>query len=277
MSIFARAKSAKSKATARIVPAVRPGRPEKSPGRPNRKKHSHYRKMTYRLLIYIGLCLLGYTTARAQDDSPTANPEMTYIDADGSVVNDTQYDGSAPLAVTFTANPEHVGSYTPLYEWRFTKMGESSPFLVRNDENTEYTFRESGSFTVELLISFVQGRDTVEYKMDEAFTLTFSESKLEVPNAFTPNGDGINDVFQVKEGYKSIVSFKAQVFSRWGKKLYEWNTPEGGWDGKSGGKDVPDGAYYLNLQARGADGRKYNIKKVINLLRGYSENSGPAQ
>ena len=90
--------------------------------------------------------------------------------------------------------------------------------MVRNDEDTEFDFNQSGSYTVELLISFVQGTDTIEYVMDQPFSVTISESKLEVPNAFTPNGDGINDVFRVKEGYKSIISFKAQVFNRWGKK-----------------------------------------------------------
>lgn len=234
------------------------------------------------LMIHLRLfCLLAallfMASAWGQDDYPTAEPTMTYLDTDGSEVNDTQYDGSAPLTATFKANPKNTGNYTPLYEWRFTKMGESAPFLLRNDENTEFTFKQSGAFTVELLISFVQGRDTIEFKTDEPFTLTISESKLEVPNAFTPNGDGINDVFRVKEGYQSIVSFKAQVFSRWGKKLYEWTDLNGGWDGKSGGKDVPPGAYYLNIQARGADGRNYNIKKTINLLRGYSETSGATQ
>lgn len=196
---------------------------------------------------------------------------MTYVDADGAEQTDTQYEGSAPFHAVFRANPEHTGDYTPLYEWRFSRQGEEQPFIVRNDEDTEYTFNRSGTFTVELLISFVQGTDTVEYRMDEPFSITISESRLEMPNAFTPNGDGINDVLRVKEGYKSIVTFKASVFDRWGKKLYEWNDPAGGWDGTSGGRDVPDGAYYLNLQARGADGRHYNIRKTISLLRGYTE------
>ena len=39
--------------------------------------------------------------------------------------------------------------------------------------------------------------------------------------------------------------------------------------GKSGGADAPEGAYYLTVTARGADGRKYDIKKTINLLRRY--------
>lgn len=207
----------------------------------------------------------------AQDLLPSVNPTMTYVNEDGQEVTETQYDGSAPLAVTFHANPENVGGYTPLYEWRFTKNGEASPFLIRYDEDTEFNFNESGTFSVELLTSFVQGTDTLSYSMDSPFTLTISESKLEVPNAFSPNDDGVNDIFKVKEGYKSIISFKAMIFDRWGKKLYEWTDLVGGWDGTSGGSKVPDGSYYLNIQARGADGKKYNIKKVITLLRGYTE------
>lgn len=216
--------------------------------------------------------MCGIITIAAQsDDLPTANPVMTYTDDDGQEVSETQYDGSAPFKATFKACPEHTGNYTPLYEWRFTRSGETSPFLVRYDQDTEYEFLQSGTFSVELRVSFVQGTDTIAYEMDEPFSIAISESKLEVPNAFTPNGDGVNDVFRVKEGYKSIVSFKAMVFDRWGKKLYEWTDPAGGWDGRSAGHAVPDGGYYLNIQARGADGKHYNIKKVINVLRGYTE------
>lgn len=211
------------------------------------------------------------TIAAQSDDLPTANPVMTYTDDDGQEVNETQYDGSAPFKATFKACPEHTGNYTPLYEWRFTRSGETTPFLVRYDQDTEYEFLQSGTFSIELRVSFVQGTDTIAYEMDEPFSVAISESKLEVPNAFTPNGDGVNDVFRVKEGYKSIVSFKAMVFDRWGKKLYEWTDPAGGWDGRSAGHAVPDGGYYLNIQARGADGKHYNIKKVINVLRGYTE------
>lgn len=209
---------------------------------------------------------------RAQSEAPTANPVMVYTDTDGQEVEESSYDGSAPLHVTFKAQPENVGTRTALYEWRFTRGTETQPFLIRYEEDTEYDFRESGSFSVELRVSFVENTDTVQYTMDTPFTLTISESKLEVPNAFTPNGDGVNDVFRVKEGYTSIISFRAQIFSRWGKKLYEWTDLEGGWDGRSGGHDMPDGGYYLHIEARGADGHKYNIKKVISLLRGYTEN-----
>lgn len=225
-----------------------------------------------RFISFLLTLVCGIITIAAQsDDLPTANPVMTYTYDDGQEVSEIQYDGSAPFKATFKACPEYTGNYTPLYEWRFTRSGETTPFLVRYDQDTEYEFLQSGTFSVELRVSFVQGTDTIAYEMDEPFSIAISESKLEVPNAFTPNGDGVNDVFRVKEGYKSIVSFKAMVFDRWGKKLYEWTDPAGGWDGRSAGHAVPDGGYYLNIQARGADGKHYNIKKVINVLRGYTE------
>lgn len=201
---------------------------------------------------------------------------MRYIDKDGSEISgETQYDGEAPLEVTFSANPSNLGDYTPRYEWRFTRNGEGKPFLIRYDEETVYTFNESGSFFITLAVSFVKGEETITFETDEPFVIGISESFMEVPNAFTPNGDGINDVFRVKDGYRSIVSFKASVCNRWGKKIYEWTDIASGWDGKdSGGGEVPDGAYYLRIEAKGADGRNYKIKKVINILRGFTEGAG---
>lgn len=227
--------------------------------------------MPYWLII---LLFFLPTASFAQDELPSAQPTMTLIAADGSESEEVSYDGSAPLQTRFRSNPTNIGSYTPYYEWRFTREGEAKPFLIRYDEDTEYTFSESGAFTVELLISFVAGSDTITFNTEEPFRINIRESKLEIPNAFSPNGDGINDVFRVKDGYESIVSFHAIVFNRWGKKLYEWSDLEGGWDGRAGGSDVPDGAYYLVVKARGADGINYDTKKVINILRGYTEESG---
>lgn len=203
----------------------------------------------------------------------TCSPTMRVTGGDMVDAEATEYDGNAPMRALFEANPEDVGEYLPLYEWRFTRQNEETPFLVRYDEQTDYTFTESGSFFVELRVSFVLGTDTIDYAMSEPFAISISESLLEVPNAFTPNDDGSNDVFKVKN-HQSIVEFKAMVFSRSGKKLYEWTDIDGFWDGRSGGRECPDGAYYLNIQARGADGRNYDIRKTINLLRGFQQLSG---
>ncbi len=223
------------------------------------------------LLILFG-CFVAVWNAKAQTAYPSAEPTMTITTEDGDQ-EEISYSGSAPVHASFHANPTDVGEYTPYYEWRFYAPGqEDNPTIIRYDEDTEYTFTSSGTTIIELMISFINGTDTIEYEMDEPFQVTVSESKLEFPNVFTPNGDGINDVFCAKEGYQSIVQFEAAIFNRWGRKLYEWNDPAGGWDGKFNGSDVPAGAYYFVLKAQGADGVKYNMKKTINLLRGYSEN-----
>lgn len=203
------------------------------------------------------------------DDLPSASPVMTLRANDSTQTTDS-YEGSAPVVANFSANPSDLGEYTPIYEWRFYENGNSeTPFLVRYDENTEFTFNESGSFTIQLYISFVNGNDTIEYSQESPFTISISTSKLEIPNAFSPNGDGQNDVFKVKEGYQSIVSFHGYIFNRWGKKLYDWTDIDGGWDGKINGHDAKDGVYYVIIKARGADGRNYNLRRDVNLLRGY--------
>lgn len=228
-----------------------------------------------RTLLLLVLC----TTLQAYaDEVPTIDPQATFITDEGEETS-TSYSGSAPLTVVFHANAENVGMYTPHYEWRFTKEGETQPYLVRYEEETEYTFTEAGSHRIVLYATFINGNDTVAYTKDywqdaQPITIQISESKLEMPNAFSPNGDGINDIYRAKNNYQSIVEFDAYIFNRWGQKIYEWHDPAGGWDGKFNGKDVKQGVYFVLVKAKGADGRKYNIKKDVNLLRGYTESNG---
>lgn len=227
------------------------------------------RAILFRLVVF---WCMGAASAIAQS-IPGANPVMTVITDEGEQ-EETSYEGSAPVEIRFEARPENLGSYTAYYEWRFYTQGnESSPYIIRYDENTAYTFMTSGQSFIDLLITFVDGKDTINYEMDEPFVVSVSESKLEMPNAFSPNGDGINDVYKAKDGWQSIVSFKAAIFTRWGKKLYEWNDPDGGWDGKVNGHVVPDGAYYCVVQAKGADGKNYSIKKTVSVLTTYDEQS----
>lgn len=211
---------------------------------------------------------------------PTISPLATYTDKDGNEQTETSISESAPLSVTFNANAENTDGWISHYEWHFYKEGKrDNPYLVRYEENTSYTFTEAGAHYVELWAQFVQGNDTIAYtdsyysSEGSPLVVVISESKLEMPNAFSPNGDGINDIYKAKDGYQSIVEFHAYIFNRWGQKLYSWDDPAGGWDGKYNGKDVKQGVYFVLVKARGADGRKYNIKRDVNLLRGYTEST----
>ncbi|WP_302023226.1 gliding motility-associated C-terminal domain-containing protein [uncultured Prevotella sp.] len=216
--------------------------------------------------------------ADTYDEIPTISPTATYVTDEGEEEN-SNMSGNAPLVGRFQANPQNVGEYSANYEWRFTIDGESTPYLTRYEENTEYTFTKAGTHNIVVYATFINGNDTIAYTQeywDEIgpMRVTISGSKLEMPNAFSPNGDGINDIYKAKDGYQSIIEFHAYIFNRWGQKLYEWDDPAGGWDGKYNGKDVKQGVYFVLVKAKGADGRTFNIRRDVNLLRGYTEESG---
>lgn len=215
----------------------------------------------------------------AQNGIPTIDPIAYCTEQGGEEETTTSFTGSAPINVRLEPQVENLGDCTAYYEWRFYKEGESvsSPYLVRHEEETELTITDSGTHCIALIAYFTIGSDTIA-KYDEEYwqtatpiRVTASESKLEFPNAFSPNGDGTNDVYKAKDGYRSIVEFKATIYNRWGQKLYEWTNPSGGWDGKFNGQDVKQGVYFVHVVAKGADGRKYNIRRDVNLLRGYDE------
>ena len=205
---------------------------------------------------------------QAQGDYPSVSPTATYINDDGvETVSTDMIDGQAPLLVTFRANPSDIDGHNPSYEWHFRMEGEETDLMVRYEEDTEYTFTTAGTTRVTLHFRPDAGQEALD---SVVFKVTVSESKLTFPNAFSPNGDEYNEVFKAKE-YQSIVDFHAYIFNRWGHKIYEWTDPAGGWDGTFNGKDVKEGVYFLLCKAKGADGRKYEIKKDVNLLRGFTE------
>lgn len=226
----------------------------------------------------ISLLLLCCAVSRAQESTPTISPIASYTDSEGNSQESTSISESAPLTVTFKSGAENTEGWNAHYEWHFYREGKrDSPYLVRYEEETTYTFNDAGAHFVELWATFTNGSDSVKYTDDywtgegSPIVVSISESSLSFPNAFSPNGDGINDIYKAKEGYKSIVEFKATIFNRWGQKIYSWDDPAGGWDGKFNGKDCKQGVYFVLVKAKGADGRRFNIKKDVNLLRGYTE------
>lgn len=92
---------------------------------------------------------------------------------------------------------------------------------------------------------------------------------VDIPNVFTPNGDGINDYFfprQLLSG--SVNRFRMQVFNRWGQMIFDTIHPEGrGWDGKFNGKEQPFGTYVYRIEAEYANGRNEKYEGNVTLIR----------
>lgn len=223
-------------------------------------------------IISLVLCLLLSTSIQAQ----SCAPEALYVTTTGEEISDASTSQNAPLQAHFKANPQDVADYQVRYEWKVWRSDNPEQMLVhRFEEDLDYTFTKSGSYMVQLYATFTLNGDTItwpEVGEEEAFVVVISESKLEMPNAFSPNGDGYNDVYNAKPEYQSIVSFKATIFNRWGQKIYSWTNPDrekDGWDGTWKGRKVRDGVYFVVVSAMGADGHKYNIRKDVNVLTGF--------
>lgn len=229
------------------------------------------------------LVLLLAAGADAQVSIEAPEPVLRVTNASGEceeLAAGGEYSGEAPVTLQMFANADEVDGYSLVCSWEFYREGEPEPFLVRYDADVEYELRESGATIIQPRIVYTS-RDNSDIYWDfgsevyTPFRVILSESSLEAPNAFSPNGDGINDYYNVFN-VKSIVSFSAAIYNRWGQQLYSWgidqmNCEECGWDGTYKGKDVKPGVYYVVIDAMGADGIEYEIRRDVNLLRGYTE------
>ena len=86
-----------------------------------------------------------------------------------------------------------------------------------------------------------------------------------VPSAFTPNGDGYNDVLYVR-GY-AIESLTFTVFNRWGQKLFETTNPLEGWDGTFNGQPLPPDTYGYYVDIKCYNGGTFFKKGSVTLIR----------
>jgi gliding motility-associated-like protein len=128
--------------------------------------------------------------------------------------NPNQPDIIQPL-VRFFDESEHAVTWN----WTFSDGG------ISFEQNPERTFPDTGNYSACLKVSSAHGCEDFVCK-----NLEIEPSPaLFVPTAFTPNGDGTNDVFVVKMMY--IEKYLLEIFDRWGELLYETTDQEAGWDG----------------------------------------------
>jgi len=187
--------------------------------------------------------------------------------------------GEAPLEVTFTNTSINATEYEWFLFQDFDRIEED----VTEDEDkllTEgvltgevidpYTYLHPGKYFVKLKVKSDKGPEvcTDEYYLEtEGEQIVVDTSLVQVPNVFTPNGDGRNDVWRIKS--QSLESFHAIVFNRWGKIVYEWRNPDEGWNGKVNGKMATPGTYFYVITAVGREElkKKYTKKGSFMLIR----------
>ncbi len=191
---------------------------------------------------------------RATQTERDADNEQKDESADG------QLGGSAPCEITFEAA---VTDGAIFREWQISRTPDFD--IVDNSFNElefTYTFRENGTTYVRFVAADADGKCQFT---GTVYNIGIGESRLEIPNAFSPGSSpGVNDEWKVS--YRSLISFECHIFNRWGTQMASFTDPSQGWDGKYGGKLVPPGVYYYVIKARGADGTDYKRSGDINII-----------
>jgi gliding motility-associated-like protein len=164
--------------------------------------------------------------------------------------------GQAPLTVPFTNTTDPSSASV---SWNF---GDGT---TSTETDPEHTFLTPGTYNV-ILTSTDQGCTSTSVIQITVLPPFVGDSYLFVPNVFTPNGDAVNNVFQMQS--VGITSLNMQIYNRWGEMVHEITNPQQVWDSRSKtGERVPDGTYFYVLAAKGVDGKDYDLHGTITVLR----------
>jgi hypothetical protein len=175
-----------------------------------------------------------------------------------------------PLAITFDADNSDCDDDIVKYRVYFSKTGEDESFLLLAETQDTFFIHDGLSSYVGCYIIAAVDRSGNESALSEKFCNDNCPQFI-LPNVFTPNGDGINDLFRPFysgnridkdiDGFlnsncpRFVRSLDFRVFNRAGATLFEFNSADNendfliNWDGtNSRGKDLPSGAYYYSAE-----------------------------
>ena len=174
--------------------------------------------------------------------------ENPVADFTATVLNST----SSGVPVKF----ENKSSGENRYEWTFEKGATDIT------ENPTYKYTVLGNKTVVLKVWNSDGCfDTAQKRM-----FVTSDQLGFIPNAFSPNKNGPNEVFKPAE-LSAVSSYSIKIFNRWGEIIYQSTDPNEGWDGTYMGADVPEGVYGYQIYAQFITGVGFLNNGSINLIR----------
>ncbi len=157
--------------------------------------------------------------------------------------------------------PQFSGGYPTTYQWEpaeYLSCSDCPSPVATPPSRVEYRLTVQNEFACTATAS--------------ASIKIFSGGKVNIPNGFTPNNDGLNDVFYVlaSEEVKMIKDFS--VFNRWGQKVFQTtnaqaNDPKSGWNGLLNGKPAETGSYVYFITIAFTNGSTEVYKGTVTLIR----------
>lgn len=183
---------------------------------------------------------------------------ISETDFPDAVIIPSETTGYAPLEITFQNESSNASSY----EWDF---GDGQIITTTGNNSVSHVFTANSEFQeYQVIVTATNdGGCTDQFAM---IIQVFGLSSIETYNVFSPNGDGINEIFTFTT--RSMRDLECTIFNRWGKEVHSWKGVDGGWDGSApNGDDCPSGTYYYIVKATGFDGKNYDLEGNVTLLR----------
>jgi len=231
-----------------------------------------------------------FTTDLLYDSLNVGTYPLIVKDANGCVFTEIiNITSSSPLNAAFTANVQPgsndsltAGTTSGNYFWNYSSQNETlNAFFINSStagsgisynwifnigsvsDTTTTSLNDlyqnfQGSNTINVTLIVTNGDETCN---DTASIVIDIKSIIQIPTIFSPNGDGINDVFFIKyRGYKDLTM---TIFNRWGNKYYETTKPEEGWTGN----DAAEGTYFYIVNGKSIDDKVFESKGYFMLVR----------
>ncbi|MCB9169934.1 MAG: gliding motility-associated C-terminal domain-containing protein [Flavobacteriales bacterium] len=198
----------------------------------------------------------SYVTTATQDSICAGVHDIAIKNSDGCIGTDQVVVGQPPPVVAdFTWSPIPANVNDPTIHFHNTSTDAISYFWTVDELGSLYetefswTFPDKfpGTYAVCLVaynLNFCSDTTCHDVTIDDVLFDYF-------PNAFTPDGDGVNDVFRMVYNIDDIKDYSLLIFDRWGELIYESNDPTDGWDGtfrNGGGNIVAEGIYPWRAQ-----------------------------
>ena len=145
-----------------------------------------------------------------------------------------------------------------LFDWEF---GDDLGFS--EEENPTYRYQEEGVYTVTQFVTNEFGCiDSLSQPVNVTNPGTVPPT---TPDAFSPNDDGVNDIFYVRGG--PFTKMNVKIYDGWGELIYESDEVEGGWDGSYKGQKVQMGVYIYIVDAIGVNENIYKVQGNVTVIK----------
>ncbi len=157
------------------------------------------------------------------------------------------------ISIPFISNTNFAVSW----QWDF---GDGNTSTL---QNPYHEYADTGRYCVTLIATSAFGcADT-----STACLYYYQDFFLYIPNAFTPNADGLNDVFQIIGG--GIVEMDMRIFNRWGQEIFYTDKADGGWNGMLNNNTVfsPQGVYSYRIEAKDIYGEDHLLLGKVTLMK----------